>query len=60
MQLRYNTWELRKMQFSFLNVGFRNCYFSCIMKLSTLGQTYKCAVEQNEVISLFMNKITPN
>ena len=25
----------------------------------TLGQTYKCAVEQNETISLLMNKITP-
>ena len=25
----------------------------------TLGQTNKCAVEQNETISLFMNKITP-
>ena len=27
--------------------------------LYTLGQTYKCAVEQNKIISLFMNKITP-
>ena len=25
---------------------------------NTLGQTYKCAVEQNETISLFMNEIT--
>ena len=25
----------------------------------TLGQAYKCAVEQNETVSLFMNKITP-
>ena len=25
----------------------------------TLGQTYKCAVELNEIISLFKNKITP-